>query len=120
MFKKQDFSWGEIKRDGQKICEITANYVGFCDFDGARYWDYREQDLVHYPIQGALDYIGSDARNRTDGQFLLTKTTEEAQAEKVRLEEIQRNDRKLREATAKRRASGGPKHVLPTAAANSD
>ena len=51
---------------------------------------------------------------------MRTKTTEEAQAEKVRLEEIQRNDRKLREAAQKRRNEGGAKIVLPTSAAASD
>jgi len=36
----------------------------------------------------------------------------DAQTEKERLENIQRNDRKLRDAAEKRRETGGPKHVL--------
>jgi hypothetical protein len=35
---------------------------------------------------------------------------EEAQEEKERLEELQRGDRKLREAVEKRRKEGGPKY----------
>jgi len=40
----------------------------------------------------------------------MTKTTEEAQEEKERLEELQRSDRKLREKAAERRKNGGPKY----------
>ena len=35
---------------------------------------------------------------------------EEAQAEKERLENLQRHDRKLREQAAERRSKGGPKY----------
>lgn len=87
MFKKQDYLWGEIKRDGKRVCEITGNYVGFVDFDSVRYWDYRELERIHHPVEGAAGHLSSDARSRTDSIFLRTRTVEEAQAEKVRLEE---------------------------------
>ena len=43
---------------------------------------------LHNPIQGTAQYLPSDARNRTDALALLSKTVEEAQAEKERLENI--------------------------------
>lgn len=96
MFKKSDYVYGEIFRDGKRVCEITGNYVGYLDFDGVRYWDYREGEVVHTPIEHSASCIPSDARNRTDGIYLKTRPVEEAQEEKERLENIQRNDKKLR------------------------
>jgi len=120
MFKKQDYIWGEVKRNGQKVSEITGNYCGFVDFDGKRYWDYREIDTVNYEVQSVAEYLPSDARNRTDGIFLRTRPVTEAQAEKERLENIQRNDKKLREENAERRRKGGSKHSMPAQAVNED
>ena len=89
MFKKQDYVWGEIKKAGKKVCEITGNYVGHLDFDEVRYWDYREKESLNFPIIPLADsYLPSDARNRTDAQFLVSRPVEEAQAEKERLEDI--------------------------------
>ena len=79
-FKKQDFVWGEILQNGERICEIKGNYTGFVDFDEARYWDYREGSTVNYPIVNidpAL-CLPSDSRHRTDGLFLLERPVEEA------------------------------------------
>lgn len=88
MFKKQDYIWGEIKKDGERVSEITGNYCGFVDFDNKRYWDYREKDKVDFSMQDVDHYLPSDARNRSDGIFLRTRPVEEAQAEKERLENI--------------------------------
>ena len=110
MFKKQDFIWGEIHQNGTKVCEVTGNYVGFLDFDGVRYWDEREKNKIYFPLAGEEpNSLPSQASKRTDGRFLLSKTVEEAQAEKERLEDLQRHDRKLREAAQQRRDNGGPK-----------
>ncbi len=70
MFKKQDFIYGELKEGGKKVCEVTGNYMGYLDFDGERYWDAREKDSVFTEIIPAEEYLASDSRNRTDGQFL--------------------------------------------------
>jgi len=43
----------------------------------------------------------------------ISRSIEEAQTEKERLENLQRHDRKLREEAAKRRENGGAKIVLP-------
>jgi len=86
IFKKQDYIWGEIKKDGKKVCEITGNYCGFLNFDNVRYWDYREKDKIHFPIEATEGCLESDARRRSDSCYLLTKPVDEAQAEKERLE----------------------------------
>ena len=83
--------------------------MGFMNFGGKRYWDVREKESVHFPIVNKNTSLESDARARTDGRALLNSTVEAAQEEKERLENIQRNDRKLREAVAERRSNGGPK-----------
>lgn len=112
-FRKQDYCWGEMFVKGQKVHEIQANYMGFLNFDNKRYWDYREKKRVHFPVDyeaPAEQTLESQCTKRTDGIFLQTKTIDEAQDEKERLEDIQRTDRKNREAAEKRRAQGGPKY----------
>ena len=90
--------------------------MGYLDFDGVRYWDGRDEANHHYPIAGeeTENCLPSQASKRTDGRFFMSKTPEEAQVEKERLEDLQRNDRKLREVANKRREEGGPKHALPS------
>lgn len=89
--KRQDYIWGELYVDGKKKHEITGNYMGWLNFDNVRYWDYREKHKVHFPV----DYeappeqtLESQCTKRTDGIFLQTKTIDEAQEEKERLEEL--------------------------------
>jgi hypothetical protein len=53
--------------------------------------------------------LPSDTTSRTDSCALIEGDIEAAQANKNELEELQRHDRKLREAAAKRREKGGPK-----------
>lgn len=108
-FRKQDYIWGEIKQNGRKVCEVEGNYMGFMNFGGKRYWDVREKENINFPIVATNNSLESDASARTDGKALLNASVDEAQEEKERLENIQRNDRKLREAAAERRSNGGPK-----------
>jgi len=77
-----------------------------------RYWDGRDEANIHFPIAGEdTNPLPSQASYRTDGRFFMSYTAEEAQVEKERLENLQRNDRKLREECQKRRDAGGPKHA---------
>ena len=110
--RAQDYLWGNIEKDGKKICEITGNYMGYLEFDKVRYWDRRDQKNIHFQprVEDAHPRpLPSDSTLRTDGIYLKEKTIEEAQDEKERLENLQRHDRKLREECDKRRANGGPK-----------
>lgn len=104
--KSQDYIYGHIEKDGEKICEITGNYVGFVDFDGVRYWDIRDAELIHTKPRDedvVPDSLPSDSVRRTDRIFLAERPIEEAQVEKERLENLQRHDRKLREECETRR-----------------
>jgi hypothetical protein len=88
--------------------------MGYADFDGKRYFDVREQDnyeLINLPLDDKA-CLESDCRNRPDIQALLEATVEQAQENKDQLEDLQRNDRKLREAAAKRRQTGGAQIVF--------
>ena len=116
-FSKQDYVYGEIKRDGQRVCEVKGNYCGYLDFGGVRYWDARGKDVVHHATAGEdPDSLPSQATRRSDGRFLIARPIVEAQEEKERLENLQRHDRKLREAAEKRRKAGGPKYAPKEAA----
>ena len=53
--------------------------------------------------------LPSDTTYRLDSLTLERGDVEAAQLRKNEMEEVQRNDRKLREAAAKRREKGGPK-----------
>lgn len=100
---------------GRKVCDIYANYMGFADIGGVRYWDIREQDKVWFPIR-RLDSsrtLASDSSKRLDSITLKTGDIPGAQEAKERLEDVQRRDRKLREDAEKRRNAGGPKLKLP-------
>ena len=110
--KKQDFIWGEIHQNGRKLCEITGNYMGHLDIDGQRYWDTRSENVFFHLAGEDPNALPSQASKRTDGRTFISRPLEEAQEEKERLENIQRNDRKLREAVEQRRAAGGPKHKI--------
>lgn len=103
--KTQDFFQGEIKQNGQKVSTIYGNYMGFIDFDGVRYWDLRDSDdYMYFPVPFNKRSLESDSTKRSDSVTLATGDVERAQVEKERLEVLQRGDRKLREAAAKRRA----------------
>lgn len=69
------------------MCEITGNYVGYLDFGGVRYWDYRDK-RAHTPILDEPNPLPSNSNYRTDAIYLQTRPVEEAQAEKERLEDI--------------------------------
>ena len=110
--KSQDFLYGEIKKDGQKVCTVEGNYMGYIDFDGVRYWDLRDED--QFPKHFKPNWLNpkslpSDSTQRSDRNELVDGDYDAAQVEKEKLEEIQRHDRKLREICDKRRAEGGPK-----------
>jgi len=72
--KSQDFFYGEIKKDGEKVCTIEGNYMGYIDFDGVRYWDLRDEDALpkHFkPNQLAPNSLPSDSTHRADRNQLV-------------------------------------------------
>lgn len=109
--KTQDYVTGRIEVNGRKEVDIYGNYMGFVDFNKQRYWDIRDMDQVWFPIEPipTRKSLESDSLKRIDSITLKTRTVPEAQTAKEQLEEIQRHDRRLREAAEKRREEGGPK-----------
>ncbi|EKX40994.1 hypothetical protein GUITHDRAFT_96169 [Guillardia theta CCMP2712] len=86
------------------ICNVEGSFLGFLDFNGHRYWDISSntgRDPVFDPLEKCLP---SDSRFREDRNALVNGEVERAQVEKVRIEERQRRERRLRAAAAK----GGP------------
>ena len=82
--------------------------MGFIDFDSERYWDVRSQvnyipsdvsKLEKVTRHGKTPLVlPSDTTYRPDSCTMQAGDVEAAQLRKNELEEIQRNDRKLREA----------------------
>ena len=70
--------------------------MGFIDFAGVRYWDIRSTQKMSMCTPAQT--LKSDSRLRPDRKALEAKNLKLAQDEKVRIEEQQRHERRLREA----------------------
>ena len=120
--KPKDYFEGEIKKDGIVVSKIYGSFMGYIDFDGERFWDGRRmQNFEIQPLNEKYNHsLESDSRKRIDSVAFRGGDMDLAQVNKDKLENIQRADRKLREAAAKRRLEGGakisytnyPKHPL--------
>lgn len=66
--KTQDYVCGQINVKGKKVVDVYANYMGFADFNGERYWDIREQEKIWFPIQhiDPKKKLPSDSIHRDD------------------------------------------------------
>ena len=94
--KLSDCFIGEIKdKNGNILSTFNGSYLSHIDFDGFRYWDIRNNiDIEGFPVK---NQIPSSSIYRKDMMCLYERKIEEAQEEKIKLEELQRYDRKLRE-----------------------
>lgn len=69
----QDYFQGQITKADKPVCQFRGNYMGFIDFDGVRYWDIRERQAVHFPIQQkGPSSLPSDSTKRKDSNTLAT------------------------------------------------
>jgi hypothetical protein len=98
--KPNDYFSGEInytnKYTGQpQKISILGSYLSYIEFDGVKYWDIRE----NFPIKliEINDNLPSSSLIREDRVLLEEEKMEEAQIAKDNLENLQRNDRKLRQ-----------------------
>lgn len=108
--KTQDYFQGQILIQGMKICDIYGNYMGYMDFNGKRYFDTRMTEIFYFPSKPLKKKaLPSDSCRRPDSITLEEGLVKEAQLMKEELEDIQRKDKKLREARNKRRNEGGKK-----------
>eukprot|EP00475_Leptophrys_vorax_P045828 TRINITY_DN9663_c0_g1_i3.p1 TRINITY_DN9663_c0_g1~~TRINITY_DN9663_c0_g1_i3.p1 ORF type:complete len:383 (+),score=93.85 TRINITY_DN9663_c0_g1_i3:60-1208(+) len=87
---------GTIEQDGRVVSKIEGSWLTHLDFDGERFVEFSSE--VQGTVKPMPDEVTlpSDARFRADLLALAQGDYELAQHQKVVLEEIQRNDRKLR------------------------
>jgi len=94
--KLTDHIEGTITVNGEPVSQITGNYLGYLDFDGQRYFDYRF--VQPFKTKLAQSPLTSDFQYRPDRALLGKGHYDAAQKEKEVLEHVQRTDAKLRKA----------------------
>lgn len=78
----------------KSLSKITGFWTQYLSFDDVKYWEREKYfPLNMYELPNKLP---SDSSLRTDMNLWIEQKEPEAQAEKEKLEEIQRNDNKLR------------------------
>ena len=107
----KDYLVGEIKQHGKVVSKMFGSIMGYIEFDGERWWDGRrmanfEMTSIDSKFEKALP---SDSKHRIDTIAYKGGDIDLAQVNKDKQENVQRAERKLREAAAKRREEGGPK-----------
>ena len=91
--KPSDYFLGTVTEADREVCTVSGTYLGYMDFGEERYWDARY--IQPFPLR-FVPVLPSDSEYREDLVKLREGNEEEAQAAKEALEELQRNDRKLR------------------------
>ena len=102
--KPSDYFYGEIYKNGTLVSKLNGNQFGYIDFDNERFWDVRDQ--VNYRVQDVEtdgELLGSDCKLRQDTIEHKRNNMVEAQQNKDKAENLQRADRKIRNAAIKRR-----------------
>lgn len=99
-YRLNDYFEGEIKVQGKPFSKVTGSFLGWLEIDGYRYFDHRYVPPFEFNIEKSP--LESDSYKRQDIQYLREGEVIKAQQEKDKLEGIQRNDRKLREAHEKK------------------
>ena len=66
--KTPEYFEGEVVHKGQVVSKVYGNYCGYMDFDGKRYWDFREMDTFwkEYGPIPEKDMLASDSTFRAD------------------------------------------------------
>ena len=57
----QDYLEGKIFKDGEEVSKLYGTYMGYLDFDGERYYDYRECTKLFKKPTPVLNPLPSDA-----------------------------------------------------------
>eukprot|EP01017_Pseudomicrothorax_dubius_P034450 TRINITY_DN4722_c0_g1_i1.p1 TRINITY_DN4722_c0_g1~~TRINITY_DN4722_c0_g1_i1.p1 ORF type:complete len:695 (+),score=157.69 TRINITY_DN4722_c0_g1_i1:65-2149(+) len=96
----------KISAPDEILSRAKGSFVEYIEFDGKRYWDLEKIDpMVDIKTN---DPLPSDCRFREDLIYLAKRDLVKAQEHKIRLEVIQRADRKLRHEYAERRGAKSP------------
>lgn len=94
-FDKKEKKWEVQDSSKNVISSIEGEFTNHLKFDDKTYWEYKED--VFPPLKRMAFTLPSDSTFREDLIFWMKKDEDNAQRFKVKLEEIQRKDRKLRE-----------------------
>eukprot|EP00347_Sterkiella_histriomuscorum_P017855 403347716 len=102
----------QVSDSGQKVLleTGTGSWLSHLEFNGETYWqlsDVYNEWLLPQPIDGseeAVKVLPSDSQNRGDMKNLIDRNFDQAEKNKIDMEELQRHDKKLRVAVKKRRA----------------
>jgi len=95
------------KRETELICPVEGGWLSGLTIGGTRFWEINRERPAH--VQDVPDPLPSDSRYRDDLQALARGTVDASQAAKVRMEERQRYEAKLR----KQFAEANPALVRP-------
>jgi len=77
------------------VCKVYGSYLSFIEFNSKRYWDIRENVKMN-KIEISKQ-LPSSSLYREDRILLEQRKMDPAQKAKERLEDFQRNDKKMRE-----------------------
>jgi len=81
--------------------KVSGSYLSYIEFDGVRYWDLRENKILQaFDIENQPK---SSSIYRQDRILLEKNRVDEGQKEKEKIENLQREYRKLRESYKKQR-----------------
>jgi len=94
----------KLNKDYFTYVKIDGDWSKSISFDDTILWDY--DTFMHYELERVEYTLPSDSTLREDLLFLKSGNEDQAQKEKIRLEDAQRNDRKLREKYVKSLALG--------------
>lgn len=92
----------------EKVCSIEGSWCDQLLFDKKVYWDIATEPVhLPKPVHKSLA-LPSDSQFRTDLMALECGHVEEAQEQKLRLEKLQRQDRKSRTQIASSKSNNRP------------
>jgi len=83
---------------GRSISKLTGSWIDYIEFDGEKIWDRNDDKSKAEVPKAPQKLLYSDSRFRSDSKAVREQDWSLGEAEKLRLEEIQRGDRKLRES----------------------
>jgi len=89
-----DYIEGVITVDGEPVSTVKGTYMGYIEIDGKRYFDYRYTQP--FECRQEKSPLESDFQYRPDRALLGYGYYDDAQDQKVKLEQLQRADAKLR------------------------
>jgi hypothetical protein len=98
-FDKKEKSYKLISEEKNILSTVEGEFTNFVKFDGKNYWNY---DYDGFPkIKSTKNVLFSDSIYRDDLVWIKKGDENLSQKFKVKLEGIQRRDKKLREENMK-------------------